>query len=582
MAADGKAPAQTPAPPAPDPRWSDEARALQKTEAWPKLEALAQDWSAAQPRSSQALTYLGLAQSARGRYQEALSSLQRAVDIDDHDDFAWGHYAGALRRLGRVSEAEQALQRAIDLRPGVGQYRGLRAEWWRFDGRLAEARREVKEALRLQPGSSAAWRSLGLIEDARGDGDAARRAFQMAVRLGEQDPEVKQRLARKLAAAGKADEAVQVNATERGSAKEIARTYAAIGNAELAHERLGPAEDAFRQALAHDPESATVWNALGAVLQRSKRLPEADEALARAARLDPDNAEFLVNQAIVRLALGRSQEALEQARRATELAPDDRRAWRVYGEILGHQQKYREAADALTRVEAAGKANIDDLVHLANARARSGDPAGAQQALVRAEAIDARHVGMNMTTSYLLGRQGDYAGSLRYAERALQTDPTHLQAWSNKGYALLKLGRLPEAVSALETVVRLGPEFSKGWTNLGEAHLRSKNLREAIIALERAIALVPEAPDTRLYLSQAYLGALLPVKAREHALILIAQNQAQVGALRLVTMSYLLEGNAAEASSAYRKLKVLAPAVASELRSKGIASGLPAAMALPD
>jgi len=33
LAADGKAPAQTPAPPAPDPRWSDEARALQKTEA---------------------------------------------------------------------------------------------------------------------------------------------------------------------------------------------------------------------------------------------------------------------------------------------------------------------------------------------------------------------------------------------------------------------------------------------------------------------------------------------------------------------------------------------------------------------
>jgi tetratricopeptide (TPR) repeat protein len=582
LAVDGGPPRLPVAPPAPERRWMDDAIALQMAGKWNELESLAKDWHKAQPSAAASLAFLGVAQHALNRNQEAVVTLRRALDLDDHYAFAWLVYGRALRAAARPADANEALNRAEAAQPSNPEPVAERAEWLRQDGRLDEANRQIRESIRRAAGRSSAWRTLGLIEDARGNRAEALRAFQTALRLGEANADVGQRLAQLLAGSGKADEASRISAQGTQGKEETARTQLAIGFAEFQRNRLGPAEDATRKAIAQSPDLADGWSLLGSVLLRSGRSAEAEKAYDQALKLAPDNPEMLTNRAATRSSLGRKEAALEDIRRALVIDPESDHAWRLYANVQLEARNYREVVTALRKVDGHGKATADDLVSLGESRAETGDVEGGLKTLARAESLDPKLVRMCLSTARVLGRKGDVAQALAYLERALAVEPSNAVAWSSKGYGLMKLGRLPEAVEALETTVRLAPEISNGWINLGEAQLRSRNLGRAIQALEKAIVLAPQALDARLYLAQAYLGARLPAKSREQTERLLDKQPGFAPGLSLLTMAYLLEGNLAAARTPYLKLREVAPAAARNLRSQAIGGGLSVASQLPE
>jgi tetratricopeptide (TPR) repeat protein len=569
-------------PPTPERNWEQEAAALQVDSKWEKLESVAKDWEVARPTAADAMIYMGIAQHALNRNPEAIVTLRRALDLDPYHAFAWLIYGRVLKETGRREEANEALSRSEALQPSVAAPSAARAEWLRLDGRLDEARRHIMRSLRLTPGSSSSWRTLGLIEDARGDRDGASRAFQMALRLGEADADVRQRLAQLLAASGKADEASRVTAQTDLGKSESARTQVAIGLAELQRDRLGPAEDALRKAIALAPDLADAWSGLGTVLMRSNRTAEAEKAYDEALKFAPSNSEILSNRAAARLALKRLDAALEDANRAIAIDRESAQAWRLYGMVRMEQKNFREVVVALAKIDAWGKATIDDLVSLGESQGEIGEAENGLKTLARAEAQDANHVRMCLSTAKVLGRKGDSGKALVYLERVVKIEPANHVAWSSKGYGLMKLGRLPEAVEALEIAVSLAPDHSNSWINLGEAQLRTRNLGRAIQALEKAVVLTPQAIDARLFLAQAYLGARLAAKSREQTEQILKRLPAFAPALGLLTMAYLLEGNTRAATVQYLKLKATAPAVARRLRDQAIAGGMMAARQLPE
>ncbi len=565
LAAAGPAPRPRPAVPVPERRWRDEAAALTASEDWPGLEALARAWQAAQPLAAAAPAALALAQSGQQRQQEAVASVRQALALDEHHAFHWLLLAGVLRAAGQAEPAEQALLRAEHLQPSIAAPHATRADWRLDDGQLAPALREIKEALRLEPGVESSWRTLGRIEDARGDAAAA---------------------AQLLAADGKTDEAARLTAQAGQDKLETARTLLAIGKAELQRGRLGPAQDAVRKATALAPDSAEAWGVLGVVLDGGGQADEAERAYDRALALAPAAATFtsetLTNRALLRRKQGRKAAALDDLRRARAIDPAYVPAWRNYGLLMEESKDYREAAAAFGQIDALGKASADDLVTLGEMQGALGDAAGGLKTLARAEAANPRLVRMCLSTARLLNQRHERLKSLGYLERALEVEPTSHVAWSSKGFVLGKLDRLPEAVAALETAVRLAPDFANAWINLGEAQLRSKKLGRAIEALEKAAALQPDATDARLFLSQAYLAARLLGKSREQSQRLLDQHPDLPPALGLLAMSYLMEGNATAARTPYLRLKTVAPAMARSLRDQGVAGGVAAAKLLPE
>jgi tetratricopeptide (TPR) repeat protein len=85
----------------------------------------------AEPGSRSVLEALARAQYDAGRYQEAIGSFGRLIDVNPTDDYAQFGLGLAASRAGELRMAAEHLALAVAMRPDVGHYaralRGVRA-----------------------------------------------------------------------------------------------------------------------------------------------------------------------------------------------------------------------------------------------------------------------------------------------------------------------------------------------------------------------------------------------------------------------------------------------------------------------
>ena len=580
LRSDKQPPLPPPSTPAPEPRWLETIDQLWSKGDWQGVESHARQWTQAQPTSAFAHAALAAALTETKQYAEAANSVETALKLDPYLAVGWSRKAVILHAQGKLQEAEAALQRAAALIPGDAHPHDIRTKWLIHDKRYAEAREEARQALRLATGTPHRWSTLGMIEDALGHHEAAAQAYRVALRQNQHDADTQHRLAQSLAKLGRT-EAAKATLGQRSAAQAEADTWVTIGGAELVRERLGPAQDAYRKAIALAPEHPLAWNGLGVALMRMNRTTDAEQAFDRAVSLNPGNAEALANRASARSALGHPG-AIADAKRAVTLAPQDAFPWRVYGLVHFQANKHQEAITGYSKLDELKQASADDLTSLGESLAATGRVPDALAALRRAEQGAPKLVRPLITMAKVLGNAGDITAALDYLTRAIDIEPSNAVAWSSKGYALIRLGRLGEAVQVLETAVRLAPDSANAWINLGNAQLNSGNLGRAIEALEKAIALNPNAMDGHLYLAQSYLNARQPNKARTHSAIVVARLPDQPAGLAILTMAYLIEGDAQHALAHYARLRTIHPGTAKAVKAQAVSARLALATRLPD
>ena len=102
--------------------------------------------------------------------------------------------------------------------------------------------------------------------------------------------------------------------------------------------------DAYRRAVALNPQAAEPHYNLGVILGRQGRLDEAASSYERALVLRPDHAEAHNNLGIVRRAQGRYGEAETSFRNALAARPNHAKAHYNLGVTLQHQGRLEEAA----------------------------------------------------------------------------------------------------------------------------------------------------------------------------------------------------------------------------------------------
>lgn len=578
----GAAPPPVPTVPSRERNWNDEAELLQRGGKWRELEALSHLWSEAQPSSGLAQTFLGMALQEQHRTQEAETTLRRAVGLDENLAYAWLNLADVLAQEGRNQDAEQALWKVDLLQPNSPEPSLTRANWFLAQGNRQAAREQLKESLRKNSERSAVWTALGQVEAQLGLHEEATQTLATALRLGSNDVNAKETLARLYAKAGKTDQALRVGVTADIAKEEESRTHLVIGQGDMDLGRFAQAEESMRKAISVSPRSADAWYGLGTVLQRTGRYAEAEEAYSKALDFNPNFPIAYANRAQVRLAGKHYVDALDDANKATEQDPKGAPGWRALAMVEFAVGSYRESNDAWAKLSTIAKPTVDDLVSWADALLGMGDVEKAWKVLEQGETQNPKLVRLCVTMAKALGKKGDQEGALRYENRALAEDPVNVIAWSGKGYALVKLGRLAEAIEALQTAVELDPESANAWINLGEALMQNRNIGRAIQALERGLSLAPTAMDAHYFLAQSYLAAKMPAKSREHASKLLEKLPGFQPALRLLTLAYLFEGDVAAASTPYGKLKDVAPSAARSMREQAIAGGLAAAKGLPE
>lgn len=119
----------------------------------------------ADPRNAAAWYNKGNSLSSLGRFEEAISSYDKALALNPRDVDAWTNKAGSLGSLGRHEEAILSFDKALALNPRVAMAWSNKGSSLGSLGRFEEALGCLDKALELDPHYALAWFNKALAED---------------------------------------------------------------------------------------------------------------------------------------------------------------------------------------------------------------------------------------------------------------------------------------------------------------------------------------------------------------------------------------------------------------------------------
>jgi protein O-GlcNAc transferase len=206
-----------------------------------------------------------------GRVLEAKRMCEEIVAHDPLRHEAWAHLGRLLIQEEHYEQAVSSLSRAVSIAPAVAEYHANLGLAHGRAGRLEAAAGSMAQAAALEPHRAEAHYNLALVLGTLGS-PYALAAFERASRLAPQNAQIRRAFAAALTRAG---------------------------SVALVEGRLDEAEDFFRNALEHDSGSVPARFNLASALVQLGRTEESSATLRGLLELRPDEASARSNLLVV-------------------------------------------------------------------------------------------------------------------------------------------------------------------------------------------------------------------------------------------------------------------------------------------
>ena len=407
----------------------------------------------------QTFQYLGRAQLAAGQAAEAVTSLQRALDlsVDVPPEARIGNLnyqlGQALRAAGRKSEAD-------------AQFAAAAAE---ATARTRSDRENLDRFMR-EGGEGPGGEALTIPLDSGPIGAMSKPAREaLHVRVSAALLRANQNLGVLLAQAGRFDRAPL----------------------------------AFEEAAAIDPAAPNVQYSLGVAYFNLHRYDKATPALTQAVAADPKNTD-------ARRMLALSCLNVEDFGRAVDLLHDDPlkdtdpSLQLAYGMALVRSGRAAEAEALFAKLLSAHADSAEVNVVLGQAHAEQGDYDAAVASLKRAIELKPAVAEANASLGLIFLKQGKLEESTQALQAELKTHPSDVKTRYTLA-TVYELDRRPdEALREVRTVLKMRPDYGSARYLLGKILLAQGNAAEAAAQLEISAKLSPDDANVHYQLGQAY------------------------------------------------------------------------------
>lgn len=264
------------------------------------------------PDHADALHLSGVVAFQRGRMDDAVDLIKKAVEIDGRQAAYHANLGRVLQASGRSEDAVQSYEQAIDLEPETAVLHSDRAAALISLERFDDARTDCQHALELDAGLSEAHLNLGLVLLHDGNAGQAVDSLHRAAKLAPGNGFAQFHHGVALQAAGCGSEAAASYRRVIDIDPGHAEAHCNLGNIHKDDGDFAAAEAEYRAAIAINPTLAQVHSNLGVVLHE---LADQDGALAcfeRALELAPEDAEIHRNRAVILLFTGRFAEGWQE------------------------------------------------------------------------------------------------------------------------------------------------------------------------------------------------------------------------------------------------------------------------------
>lgn len=285
----------------------------------------------------------GLSLNMLGNYEEAISCYDKAIELDPDYVGAWNDKGLVFDKSGRYEEAITCYDRALDVDSGFVDALNNKGSALLNLGRHKEAIEYYDKALKISPDYVYAWNARGVALENIGEYNEAMKCFDKAVEL---DPNYLWAWCNKgisLEKLKKYEEAIIYFDKTLNINPEYTDAWNAKG---FALESLGRHEEALRcydRAIELAQDYSLTWINKGNSLRAIGRYNEAEQCYTKAQNLDPYNvvvldalstfySEYLYDQ----------NKALKIDQKALEISPDDISIRASYAEVLIKAGEYSQ------------------------------------------------------------------------------------------------------------------------------------------------------------------------------------------------------------------------------------------------
>jgi len=427
------------------------------------------------PANADAHSLLGFAYRGLEQYEPAEKQLRIAVASrpDDGDiQFALGV---TLLHTGKNKEAVSHLQRAIDLQPS--------AEAPRLQMALA------LKALNDQQRSQAMYQQVRQTEHTNLVGN------QFAI---------SGKRANDLLQAGHADKAEVLYRQMLQMVPGDAHTYYNLALALGIQKKYSDERDALEAAVKMDPEFAQARCALGSQYLSEGRLDDALLQLKKSLELDPQISEAQVNLAAIYERQGRTADAEALLRRAVDGNPNVAVLHLNLGLILAEKGNFAEARTQIQKAIELDPHSTDSMTALAKIYAREGNVEQSIALFRRVLALEPENYISHLNLGIALADHLEIDAALEQFQEAVKLNPRSAASHYNLGRLLLDERKSSEAGPELQTACSLDPTLSDAFYLLAVAERQSGNIGHSLEMVQRSIQLAPEQPRALYLLGQDF------------------------------------------------------------------------------
>jgi tetratricopeptide (TPR) repeat protein len=486
-----------------------------------------------EPAVAQVWLERGRAFEALGHEGPALASYERALRFDARHEASLSRRAFLLQRTGRTEEAIAAYDRLLAVQPGTSFGLNNRAGLLAGLGRREEALRDLDRAITLVPG----------------DGNALRNRAQLLLTLGRNDLALR-------------------DLDRAGPGHDAGAWHGMRGDALLALGRPVPALDAYRAALALQPQDRATLFGFGLALEVRGDRSAAAAAYGALLAVDPEHEGALERREELLPALGRSIEVWPSRlagllRSASDAYEREREAVQGIYRALRPQPVLVSPAppNPLALLDAALALDAFDVPRLIRrAQFSIGQPQREAQAradLAVALLLEPENPAALVQRARLSFRDGAYAAAQADAEAALRSEPRSIEALFQRARSLTARGQLSAALKAYDDVVAVAPANAAALLNRALLLQHAREYDRALADLDAAVAANRTDPDgwvARAALRTALGQTDAAIADFDRALSLDARlGQAWYGR----AVAHQRRGDAAEAAADFAKAKAL-------------------------
>ncbi|MCG6158420.1 tetratricopeptide repeat protein [Rubinisphaera margarita] len=492
--------------------------------------------------------------------EEALASIDRAIELGTKRADAWHTRGNILMSIGRLEEAVETFTLAIERNPEA-----INSYYFRADclGQLGEYGPAIDDYTRLLEADSSdhsARIARGRLYRTVNETQLAREDFDYVATNAEDKVVVAEAtFLRGLTAedSGNAEEAfkdysrsIELDPTQAAPLRERGRLNFSFNDPTAAEKDL-------LQAIEIDSEDSLALRFLGDLYRLQERSEDSLEAYTDAIEIDPDDAVAWNNRGIVHEMLNQPEDAIENYEIALTLRPGDTTFATNLAALHRNRGEHDQADRRLAEVIEAFQG--EDQSPLAEIYYHRGENARFAQKLEQAvefyrEAIqlNGQHANAHNSCGICLDQLGQSSEAIDCYNAALKLSPGSAVILVNRGDAFRNSGELQAALDDYDEAVRQSSDYTIAYNQRGLLYLNVSNYELAARDFRKALELNPEYTLARANLADTlrYDQKLVDAIA-EYSLALVAA-PLNVSLLYGRGECYRQLNRRAEAEAAYR------------------------------